>query len=253
MESRRVESFSDGVFAVAITVLVFNLLPIADSTVRNYGDLFGHWPQYSAYVVSFLTIGIMWLNHHTMLTYVAKVDRVTLVLNTLLLMGVVAVPFPTALIAESLAPKQHVSAHPAVVPYVSPEVAAVAYGLLLIAISVAFSGTWQYLAAHQDKLAARPMKIPLQATIRFSAGLVGYVAGAVVAVFSPDTALVIYAVIAVYYLFEHLPDPVGGAESESESAVAPAAPVAPVAAARADDQADLEGGDSAAPAPSSAD
>ncbi|HUJ06912.1 MAG TPA: TMEM175 family protein [Streptosporangiaceae bacterium] len=238
MESRRVESFSDGVFAVAITVLVFNLLPIADSTVRGYGDLFSHWPQYSAYVVSFLTIGIMWLNHHTVLTYVAKVDRVTLVLNTLLLMGVVAVPFPTALIAESLAPTRHVSARPVAVPYVSPEVAAVAYGLLLIAISVAFSGTWQYLAAHQDKLGARPMKIPLQATIRFSAGLAGYVVGTVVAIFSPDIALAIYAIIAVYYLFEHLPDPSAGSESE---------------AAAAADHADVEAGESSSPAPGSSD
>ena len=69
----------------------------------SYRLLLDAWPQYAAYVVSFLTIGIMWLNHHTMLSLVSRVDRITLVLNTFLLMGVVAVPFPTALVADHLA------------------------------------------------------------------------------------------------------------------------------------------------------
>lgn len=198
METRRAESFSDGVFAVAITVLVFNLLPIASPHIASFKDLISHWPQYTAYVVSFLTIGIMWLNHHTMLSYLVRVDRIALVINTLLLMGVVAVPFPTALIADSLT----TGANPH-----AARVATVAYGLLMIAISVAFSGMWMYLAANQARLGARPIRTPLQATIRFSAGLVGYVAGTLVALVSPEAALAIYGVIAVYYLFEHLPDP----------------------------------------------
>lgn len=197
MESRRAESFSDGVFAVAITVLVFNLLPIAGPKL-SYHYLAHQWPQYAAYVVSFLTIGIMWLNHHTMLSYVSSVDRITLVLNTLLLMGVVAVPFPTALVADSLAPQASAGA---------AKVATVAYGLLMIAISIAFSGMWMYLAAHQGTLGARPIRTPLQATVRFSAGLVGYIVGTLVAAFaSPQAALAIYGVIAIYYLFEHLPE-----------------------------------------------
>src|SRR3984885_7514016 len=109
MDSRRSESFSDGVFAVAITVLVFNLLPIASQTLSpphgpglSVSTLWGHWPAYLAYLVSFLTIGIMWLNHHTMLSAVTRVNRVVLVLNLILLMGVVAVPFPTALVANHL-------------------------------------------------------------------------------------------------------------------------------------------------------
>lgn len=200
MESRRAESFSDGVFAVAITVLVFNLLPIADKPIGHYSDLLDRWPQYAGYAVSFLTIGIMWLNHHAMLSHVTKVDRATLVINMFLLMGVVAVPFPTALVATSLGPDGSAA---------QAKVAAVTYGLLLSAISIAFSGMWVYLASHQDVLAARPARLirpPRQATIRFSAGLVGYVAGTLVALASPVAALVIYAVIAVYYLFEHLPE-----------------------------------------------
>jgi uncharacterized membrane protein len=202
MDTRRAESFSDGVFAVAITVLVFNLLAIGHGPL-SYRLLLDAWPQYAAYVVSFLTIGIMWLNHHTMLSLVSRVDRITLVLNTFLLMGVVAVPFPTALVADHLtadAPS-------------GGRVAAVLYGLVLIAISIAFSVMWMYLAAHQEPLGAKAIQAPRQATLRFSAGLIGYVVATLVAAFwSSGVALAIYALIAIYYLFEHLPGPDQGAE-----------------------------------------
>jgi uncharacterized membrane protein len=196
METRRAEAFSDGVFAVAITVLVFNLLPIGQGTV-SYRLLLHGWPQYGAYVVSFLTIGIMWLNHHSMISRVARVDRVTLVINIFLLMGVVAVPFPTALVAEHLG--QHDAA--------GARVATVVYGLVMTAISIGYSGLWLYLSSHAESLAATPIRPPRQATLRFSGGLVGYLAGTLVAAFaSSGAALVIYGLIAVYYLFEHLPE-----------------------------------------------
>jgi uncharacterized membrane protein len=202
VETRRAESFSDGVFAVAITVLVFNLLPIAKQGIKFDDLVTNAWPQYAGYVVSFLTIGIMWLNHHTLMAQLARVDRVTLVINTFLLMGVVAVPFPTALVADNLAHGTKVE---------SARLAAVVYGLLLTAISIAYSGLWMYVAANQARLGNRKIRTPVEATIRFSAGLVGYVAGTLVAAFgSPYVALVIYAAIAVYYLFDHLPDPTGG-------------------------------------------
>ena len=105
MNSRRLESFSDGVFAVAITLLVIDLLPIGadEDTARGLTSaLLSAWPQYSAYAISFLPIGIMWLNHHTMAAHLRQVDRWMLLLNLLLLIGVVALPFPTALVAAHL-------------------------------------------------------------------------------------------------------------------------------------------------------
>jgi uncharacterized membrane protein len=198
VDSRRCESFSDGVFAVAITVLVFNLLTVADKTA---GDLtrqtfLSYWPAYFAYVVSFLTIGIMWLNHHTMLSAVSRVDRVLLVLNLLLLMGVVAIPFPTALIAA------HLNNGPA------GKVATVTYGLVMIAIGLGYGSMWIYLAAHQKELGARRrVRTPRLSTVRFTAGNAGYITGTVIAFFVPVAALVIYGLLAVYYLFQHLPDP----------------------------------------------
>jgi uncharacterized membrane protein len=199
MDSRRAESFSDGVFAVAITVLVFNLLPIADDTAKPNGltvhTLVGlHWQAYLAYAVSFLTIGIMWLNHHTMLSAVTKVDRTVLVLNLLLLMGVVAIPFPTALVADHLNGSG------------GGRVAAVSYGLVMIAISVGYASMWIYLAGHQAELGPRRRVIrPRLSMLRFTAGNGGYVVGTLVAFLSPVAALIVFGLLAVYYLFDHLP------------------------------------------------
>jgi uncharacterized membrane protein len=199
MQSRRAESFSDGVFAVAITILVFNLLPIADQTMQSrltVGHLASHWAAYLAYVVSFLTIGIMWLNHHTMLAQVTRVDRTVLVLNLFLLMGVVAIPFPTALVAD------HVN------EFYAGKVAAVTYGLVMIAISVGYASTWLYVAAHQEALGARrKVATPRMSTFRFTAGNGGYIAGTLIALVSPVAALIIFGLLAVYYMFEHLPEP----------------------------------------------
>ena len=207
MDSQRTESFSDGVFAVAITVLVFNLLPIADKTAGTAGTVtltarhLGHfWPSYLAYVVSFMTIGIMWLNHHTLLAQVTRVDRSLLVLNLFLLMGVVAIPFPTALVANHLTGADGSKGQ--------ATVAAVVYGLVMIAISVGYASMWLYVAAHQDALGARRrVHTPTLSTFRFTAGNGGYAAGTLVAFVSPVAALIIFGVLAVYYMVEHLPDP----------------------------------------------
>jgi uncharacterized membrane protein len=207
MGSGRAESFSDGVFAVAITVLVFNLLPIGAGKL-DAGLLARAWPEYFAYVVSFLTIGIMWMNHHTMLSRISLVDRPLLVLNLILLMGVVAIPFPTALVAEHLTGRGASGGR----------AAAVSYGLVMIAISIGYAGMWVYLAAHQQRLGARrPVRTPRVSTLRFTAGLGGYVVGTLVAAFvSAVAGLTVYGLLAVYYLFEHLPDP-GGTQQDGET------------------------------------
>ncbi len=192
MDTRRAEAFSDGVFAVAITVLVFNLLEI------TVGELAHAWASYFAYVVSFLTIGIMWMNHHTILAHVQRVDRPLLVINLLLLMGVVAVPFPTALVARNLTSSGGAAA-------------AVGYGLVMILISIGFAGLWIYVVTHAEKLGGQAQPEALRRSIPgFTGGLLVYAAGTVIAAVGlPLAALIIYGVLAVYYLFEHLPSPAG--------------------------------------------
>jgi uncharacterized membrane protein len=197
MFTGRVEAFSDGVFAVAITILVFGLKPTGHGTLAH--QLLHAWPQYLAYVVSFVTIGIMWMNHHTILAHVERVDRPLLVLNLLLLLGIVAIPFPTALVAEHLG-------HP------GGTAAAVTYGLVMIAISIAFSGLWIYLVTHAPALGAALPPEALRASIPgFTGGLLAYVAATLIALWSALAAVIIYGVLGVYYLFEHLPSPAADA------------------------------------------
>src|SRR5499425_818873 len=198
MSTGRAEAFSDGVFAVAITLLVFGLEPSGGGSLAH--QLLHAWPHYLAYVVSFLTIGIMWMDHHPILAHVARVDRPLLVLNLLLLMGIVAIPFPTALVAEHL---QHEGA----------TAAAVTYGLVMIAISFGFDGLWIYVVTHAPALGAALPPEALRASIPgFTGGLIAYVVGTAIAFLSPLAAVIIFGALAVYYLFEHLPSPSSEAE-----------------------------------------
>jgi uncharacterized membrane protein len=206
MSTGRLEAFSDGVFAVAITVLVFGLLPIGTGRKLDAAILLRAWPQYFAYVVSFLSIGIMWMNHHTILAHVTRVDRPLLVLNLLLLMGIVAIPFPTALVADHLR-----------APGSSAAIATVTYGLVMIAISAGFAGLWVYVVTHAPALgAALPPEALRDSIPGFTLGGAVYAAGTLVAAYvSALAGLIIFGALAVYYLFEHLPSPGGEAEPGS--------------------------------------
>jgi len=209
MSTGRAEAFSDGVFAVAITVLVFGLLPIGTRTLNTH-VLLQAWPEYFAYVVSFLTIGIMWMNHHTILAHVVRVDRPLLVINLLLLMGIVAIPFPTALVAEHLQ-------HP------GGKYATVAYGLVMIAISAGFAALWVYVATHAAALgAALPPEALRSSLTGWTLGGVAYVAGTLIAgLVSAVAGMVIFGALAVYYLFEHLPSPAEDAPGSSAAEPGP--------------------------------
>ncbi len=102
-ETSRMEAFSDGVFSIAITLLVLELkVPPASSGARLGHELLALWPSFFGYVTSFATIGIMWINHHRLFSYIRRVDHGLLVVNLVLLFGVAVVPFTTALMAEHL-------------------------------------------------------------------------------------------------------------------------------------------------------
>jgi uncharacterized membrane protein len=198
MDGKRAEAFSDGVFAVAITLLALELrVPGGEGPLAH--RLLATWPSYLAYIVSFLTIGIMWLNHHTMFAHIVRVDRALLMLNLLLLLFVAAVPFPTQLIGEELAAHLHGDDAKAIM---------VTYGLLMIAMSIGFSAVWWYVVFHPQMLDERLDGAAVRRSIpRFGIGLVAYVVTTIVALTSPLTALVLFGVIALYYAFEHLPSP----------------------------------------------
>jgi uncharacterized membrane protein len=196
MDGKRAEAFSDGVFAVAITLLVLELkVPGGEGALLH--RLLMIWPSYLAYVVSFLTIGIMWLNHHTMFIHIVRVDRALLVLNLLLLMVVAVVPFPTALVGEELG--QHLHGD-------DTKTIMVAYGLVMILMSICFSAVWWYVVFHPQMLNERLEPEAVRRSIpRFGAGFFGYIVATFLALVSPVAALVLFGVLAVYYAFEHLP------------------------------------------------
>jgi uncharacterized membrane protein len=194
MSSSRLEAFSDGVFAVAITLLVFNLaVPIPGHGALSH-QVIDHWPAFAAYVVSFLTIGIIWVNHHTLFENFAHVDRPLLFFNLLLLFFVVTIPFATATIATYL---RHDNADSAL--------AAVIYEGVFLGMSVAFGLLFWWSIKHEH------LKTPLSpadaraAMIRFGGGNVGYTAAIAIAFISAPAALLISGILAIYYMFEQTP------------------------------------------------
>ena len=105
MDRSRLEAFSDGVFAVAITLLALNLTVAGpghghDPSLTD--QLQAHWPAFLAYLISFFMIGIVWVNHHVLVRAITAVDRTLLFLNLVLLLFVVLIPFATATVADYL-------------------------------------------------------------------------------------------------------------------------------------------------------
>lgn len=98
-ETARVEAFSDGVFAIAITLLILNLKVPSGPEGHLGRALVEQWPTYAAFLLSFAFIGIMWVNHHRLFNHIRRSDNGLLFLNLLLLLGITVVPFPTALLA----------------------------------------------------------------------------------------------------------------------------------------------------------
>jgi uncharacterized membrane protein len=196
MDRSRTEAFSDGVFAVAITVLVLNL-HAPEGDLRE--GLTQMWPAYLAYVVSFLSIGIMWMNHHAVFRHVVHVDRALQLANLLLLMVIVVVPFPTDLLGRQLA-HQLRGGDTATVTFV--------YGLVMIAMAAGFSLVWWYAVLRPGVLDARLGRAELRrANFRFSIGAAGYLTGTALALVEPLLALLLFGLLSLYYAFEHLPQP----------------------------------------------
>ncbi len=131
-ETSRVEAFSDGVFAIAITLLILEIRVPTDLAPGQLGkELFKLWPSYLAFLTSFGTIGTMWMNHHRLFTLINALDDGLIGLNTLLLLGVTWIPFPTALLAEHLTgPDQYI--------------AATVYSGSFVIIAIAFNILWRY-------------------------------------------------------------------------------------------------------------
>ena len=189
MGKSRLEAFSDGVFAIAITLLVLEI-KVPDVGERGLGQaLADQWPSYVSYVVSFLVIGIIWMNHHAVMDHLARADRTLLALNLLLLLFVALIPWPTALLAEYM---RHGG---------EPErAAALVYSGTMTLMGVAFGALWRHASRGRRLLAVDLSDDEIRRrTLRFTIGAPLYLLALVVAIFSAPAALVMVALLAVYY------------------------------------------------------
>jgi uncharacterized membrane protein len=192
MSTGRLESFSDGVIAVAATLLVLNItVPTLSSGETLLHGLLAQWPQYAAYVVSFITIGIIWINHHAAISRLREADRTILILNLLLLMTIAVLPFATSLLATYLKRGDH--ANPA---------AAVYSGAFLL-MSLAFTALNRHILVRKAHLVGEQLTLERRRQIeaRSIVGVVPYAVATAVAAVSPYATLAICAALAIYYAF----------------------------------------------------
>jgi uncharacterized membrane protein len=192
-DTGRLETFSDAVLAIAITLLVLNLKIPEDPTGSLAAALAEQWPSYLAYLVSFMVIGIIWLNHHAMFRLIARVDRTVLLLNLTLLLIVAAIPFPTALLAAYLSAGR------------DSHTAAAVYSGTMLAMAVAFLAMWRYVTGRERMLHEHLDRTAARATSRrFGVGLLIYVATIGLSFVNATATLVAHLVIALYYCFDQL-------------------------------------------------
>jgi uncharacterized membrane protein len=193
-ETNRLEAFSDGVFAIAITLLVLELrVPETDGHAGLGHALASEWPQFAGYLTTFLIIGIMWVNHHSMFRQIRRTDRLLLFLNLLLLLWTALLPFPTELIARYLR-----------APGSDAHVAAAVYSLNLTLAAIAFSLIWAH--AVRSRLIEHEMSSRQQwrTIARFSVGTLIYAATIGLSFVSAPLTLAVQFLIASYYAFEQV-------------------------------------------------
>lgn len=190
MNKARVEAFSDGVFAIAITLLVLTI-----DQPANYRDLSrqlaSRWPSLAAFVVSFAVIGIMWLNHHSLFTRFERVDRGLFYLNMLLLLTITFLPYPTGVLGQALARGE------------GARTAAVVYAVAMAVNAWAWGALWLY-GSHRRRLLHRsfPEEERRTATLLFTVGVLLYTLAVGVAFWNAYVFLAVQAAFALYYAID---------------------------------------------------
>jgi len=192
-ETVRVEAFSDGVFAIAITLLVLEIkLPPSDLTGHGSSllpELLRLWPSYLGYVISFITIGVMWVNHHSMFVLIRRTDRYFLLLSVLFLMCIGFLPFPTAVLAEYLPePKGR-------------RIAVAGYSASFVLIALAYNALWWYAARGGHLLAEGADREAVQTiTKRYMIGPVAYAVSFGLAFVNVWASLAVHVLLMGYYV-----------------------------------------------------
>ncbi len=190
MNTNRVEAFSDGVFAIAITLLVLEIhVPEPGSEAGLARELAAQWPSYAAYAISFMTIGIIWINHHVMIRRLRVVDHGILIWNLLLLMTVGALPFTTALMAAYLKQSDGES------------LAAAVYGSSFLVMTLVFAATNHHILFRKaallgDEVDEETRRLTLKRGI---SGVFPYLVATGLAFVAPYLTFAICAAVAIFY------------------------------------------------------
>jgi uncharacterized membrane protein len=188
MHTGRMEAFSDGVFAIAVTLLVLDLAISTGAKHDLLGAFGAKWPFYLAYVVSFATVGAVWLGHSLITEYLQWADSILVRLNLLLLLVVSFLPFPTRLVGEFIGTDS------------AERVAVTIYGLTLLCTSGLLSVLWRYaLHQHLVRPDADDTELSLL-TQRLTPGLAGYAILLLVGLIFPVGAVIGYLLLALFYI-----------------------------------------------------
>jgi uncharacterized membrane protein len=184
----RLETFSDGVFAIAATLLILDVKLTGQGSVTHQ---FVHaWPSYAAYAISFATLGIIWVNHHAVFEQIDRVDRVFLFINVLFLMVIAFIPFPTRVLAEELR--------------TGSKAAAFAYGLTFTAMAISYGALWFYASVGRRLIAeGADQRVVSGISRSFAPGSIIYLTATLSALISARLAVVLFALIAVFYVLEN--------------------------------------------------
>jgi len=203
-ESGRMEAFSDGVFAFAMTLLVLGLRdPTIGSTNSLFQGLLGEWPAFLAFGISFTTILVMWMNHHNLFTYIWRIDGPFMLLNGLLLLSATLIPFTTSLVSDHL-----LSA--------DSGTAAQVYSGTFLFVALAWNLLWQYVIRHPGVLASTVSRDEIARTTRqFIFGPTLYIVSFVAAFFSGIVSLAIVLVVLAIYAYYAAITTIGRRTTES--------------------------------------
>ena len=192
METGRLETFADGVFAIAATLLILNVDVACDGCDLRT-EILHAWPSYVAYAASFLTIGIIWANHHLVMNQIARADRTFLMLTVLFLMVVAFIPFPTRVIAAHITERTNQN----------DRTAAVLYGITLMLTAILFNALWFY-AARRGRLLREDAdpRIVRGISRTFVLGPWTYLAITIVAAFDPRLGAIGFLLFALFWVIE---------------------------------------------------
>jgi uncharacterized membrane protein len=204
VDRTRLEAFSDGVFAVAITLLALNLT-VAGPGLQH--QLYEHRWSFAAYLISFFVIGIIWVNHHVVIKSIATVDRTLLFLNLVLLLFVVLIPFSTATAAQYLP-----------VGGVDVKVAMAMYSAVFLGMSVGFGLIFEWTLHGDHRTVPLPPQAHWPARLRFVGGSGVYAVAIVVSLFNAIVAFALIALVALYYIVERTPSSPAAPDSPGDGA-----------------------------------